>query len=67
MIYDDNVKIFGPNGDSPALQVKSIIGIGFTMPLRKLHKPLPTNNAPPPIPTIIDPRINLNTSGNHLQ
>lgn len=66
MIYDDNVKIFGPNGDSPALQVKSMIGLGFNMPLKKRHKPVPVNTAPPSIPTIIDPRINLNTSGDHL-
>ncbi len=30
-IYDDDVKLFGPN-KSPGLQLKSLIGIGFTMP-----------------------------------
>ena len=28
MIYDDDVRIFGPNHDSPRLQIKSLIGIG---------------------------------------
>ncbi len=31
-IYDDNVRLFGPNHTSPGLQLKSLIGIGFTMP-----------------------------------
>ena len=29
LIYDDNVKLFGPKGNSPALQFKSLVGIGF--------------------------------------
>jgi hypothetical protein len=29
LIYDDNVKLFGPNEDSPALQLKSLVGIGL--------------------------------------
>jgi hypothetical protein len=29
MIYDDDIKIFGPNKSSPALQLKSIVGIGL--------------------------------------
>ncbi|MBS1653735.1 MAG: DUF3078 domain-containing protein [Bacteroidetes bacterium] len=29
MIYDDDVKLFGKNGTSPALQVKSLIGAGL--------------------------------------
>jgi len=33
MIYDDDVRIFGENKSSPALQVKSLIGIGFLMPM----------------------------------
>ncbi len=33
LIYDDNVRIFGKNGKSAALQTKSLIGIGFMMPL----------------------------------
>ena len=32
-IYDDNVRIFGPQGKSTALQTKSLLGIGF---LKKL-------------------------------
>jgi hypothetical protein len=28
-IYDDDVRIFGKNGTSPALQVKSLIGVGL--------------------------------------
>ncbi len=32
LIYDDDVKMFGKNNDSPALQVKSLIGIGFSIP-----------------------------------
>ncbi len=33
MIYDDDVKLFGKYNSSPALQLKSLIGIGFSMPL----------------------------------
>ncbi len=33
LIYDDDVRLFGDNGKSPALQIKSLIGIGL---LRKL-------------------------------
>ena len=29
LIYDDDVRLFGENNTSPALQVKSLIGIGF--------------------------------------
>lgn len=38
LIYDDNIKLFGPNKNSPGLQTKSLIGIGFLKPLnvRKL-------------------------------
>ena len=28
-IYDDDVKLFGKNGTSPALQIKSLIGVGL--------------------------------------
>ncbi|RYZ27225.1 MAG: DUF3078 domain-containing protein [Chitinophagaceae bacterium] len=28
-IYDDDVRIFGKNGNSPALQIKSLIGVGL--------------------------------------
>ncbi len=29
LIYDDKVKLFGPNHDSPGLQVNSLVGIGL--------------------------------------
>ena len=29
MIYDDDVKLFGKDGDSPALQMKSVFGVGL--------------------------------------
>jgi hypothetical protein len=31
MIYDDDVRLFGKNNRSPALQLKSIIGVGFQL------------------------------------
>lgn len=33
MIYDDDVKLFGPNHDSPAWQLKSLIGVGLSVKL----------------------------------
>jgi hypothetical protein len=33
MIYDDDIRLFGPNKTSPGLQTKSLIGIGFLKPL----------------------------------
>ncbi len=33
MIYDDDVRLFGDAHTSPGLQLKSLIGIGFMMPL----------------------------------
>ncbi len=33
MIYDDDIRLFGDDKTSPALQVKSLIGVGFLMPL----------------------------------
>lgn len=30
LIYDDNVRLFGDEGKSPSLQLKSLIGLGFT-------------------------------------
>lgn len=33
LIYDDDVKLFGPNRDSPALQLKSMIGVGLSVNL----------------------------------
>ncbi|GAC1418541.1 MAG: DUF3078 domain-containing protein [Flavisolibacter sp.] len=29
LIYDDNTKLFGPNKNSPALQVSSLVGVGL--------------------------------------
>ncbi|MDZ4795132.1 MAG: hypothetical protein SGI83_12705 [Bacteroidota bacterium] len=29
MIYDDDVKLFGDEGPSPALQMKSVFGVGL--------------------------------------
>jgi hypothetical protein len=29
LMYDDKIRIFGPNKTSPGLQLKSIIGIGY--------------------------------------
>ncbi len=29
LIYDDDVRLFGPNQNSPALQVKSLVGLGL--------------------------------------
>ena len=31
LIYDDDVKIFGKNGDSPGLQLQSLIAVGLTL------------------------------------
>lgn len=36
MIYDDDVKLFGKDKNSPALQVKSLIGIGFQYKLAQI-------------------------------
>lgn len=33
LIYDDDVKLFGPNHDSPALQFKSLIAVGLSIKL----------------------------------
>jgi len=33
LIYDDDVRLFGPSKQSPGLQTKSLIGIGFLKPL----------------------------------
>ncbi len=34
MMYDDKIRIFGPNKTSPGLQLKSIIGIGYVKPIQ---------------------------------
>ncbi|MEY4051226.1 MAG: hypothetical protein RIR64_211 [Bacteroidota bacterium] len=42
MMYDDKIRIFGPNKTSPGLQLKSIIGIGYVKPIpvkKVLSKP----------------------------
>lgn len=36
MIYDDDVKLFGPDKKSPGLQIKSMIGIGFQTKLAQV-------------------------------
>jgi hypothetical protein len=33
LVYDDDVKLFGPNHNSPALQLKSLIAVGLSMKL----------------------------------
>jgi hypothetical protein len=38
LIYDDNVRLFGPDHTSPALQTKSLIGIGYLKPLNVKKK-----------------------------
>lgn len=34
LIYDDDIRIFGDNNKSAALQVKSLLGIGFSFPYK---------------------------------
>ncbi|MDB5249179.1 MAG: hypothetical protein JWQ40_3573 [Segetibacter sp.] len=34
VIYDDDVKLFGKEGKSPGLQLKSLIGLGFSMKIK---------------------------------
>jgi hypothetical protein len=38
LIYDDNVRIFGPNGNAPGLQTKSLIGVNYLRPLAVKRK-----------------------------
>lgn len=38
LIYDDKIRIFGPHKTSPGLQLKSIIGIGYTKTLQQKKK-----------------------------
>lgn len=33
LIYDDDVKLFGPNNDSPGLQLKQMMGVGLSVKL----------------------------------
>ena len=43
LIYDDKIRIFGPNKTSPGLQLKSIIGIGYSkslVPKKKVISPV---------------------------
>lgn len=44
LIYDDDVKLFGPDKNSPGLQLKSLIGIGFSLPFKVGYK----RQGPPP-------------------
>jgi hypothetical protein len=49
LIYDDKIRIFGPNKNAPGLQLKSIIGIGFTKPIpvkKIISKPKVVADAP---------------------
>lgn len=41
LIYDDKIRIFGPLKKSPGLQIKSIIGIGYTKSLQQKKKVIP--------------------------
>lgn len=45
MIYDDDIRLFGPDKKSPGLQTKSLIGIGFLKPLNvvKIRHSSPTS------------------------
>jgi len=43
LIYDDRIRQFGPNGTSPALQVKSLVGVGFLKPLNVVRVKKITN------------------------
>lgn len=48
IIYDDDVKLFGANKNSPGLQLKSLIGIGFLyqfVPTKKLVITQPKSSA----------------------
>ncbi len=38
LIYDDDVKLFGKNNNSPALQVKSLLGIGFALNFAPVYR-----------------------------
>ncbi|MCX8472423.1 MAG: DUF3078 domain-containing protein [Sediminibacterium sp.] len=38
MIYDDDIRQFGPNGNSAALQLRSQIGIGYAIPIKNIKK-----------------------------
>lgn len=62
MIYDDDVRLFGPDKNSPGLQLKSLIGIGFQRPIavkKTVHqpKPLPLPPAPPVAPPPTDSTV----------
>jgi hypothetical protein len=49
LIYDDNIRLFGSQGTSPGLQVKSLLGLGFLAPLNIKRK---IAMQPPPQPPI---------------
>jgi hypothetical protein len=39
MVYDDDVRLFGSSKTSPALQTKSMIGIGFLKQIAPKRRP----------------------------
>ena len=43
LIYDDDVRLFGENKNAPALQIKSMMGIGYTRPLN-INKKMPNGS-----------------------
>jgi hypothetical protein len=45
LIYDDDVRLFGPNKSSPALQAKSLVGVGYLKPFN-VKRSVITNTTP---------------------
>ena len=43
LIYDDDVRLFGENKNSPGMQIKSMMGIGYTRPLN-INKKMPNGS-----------------------
>ncbi len=43
MIYDDDIRLFGDKNTSPALQIKSLIGIGFVKMMNEKKTRIATN------------------------
>lgn len=39
LIYDDDVRLFGPAKNAPALQLKSLVGIGFLVKMGRSKRP----------------------------
>jgi hypothetical protein len=44
LIYDDDVRLFGENKNSPGMQIKSMMGIGYTKPLN-INKKMPNGTS----------------------